>query len=696
MKKAMLTLVISAILSTAFLFTFAEEVKNESFARFCPSDTIVFLECSNVKALCDKFSQTTIAKLMVSSALRDFMAQNDSIIRWLDCQYLLFRLTGSVIDKHEGALAGRAAFAVTIENKDFCSTLAFAVPKGNDAKVASFFSDASSILSSFQTAHIEFRKNLTASDYSIGGAKGVKIYSKNNPYSLTLFSVYAAGHVLVTDNESGILNWINRFNTPLKDSLRANAKFQDCVKSSANTDMLAFVNPHKALSELANADIPSIVLDGLKALDAISVTDVFNGLVTEESITLLAKSESDAPLFRDLSKNPAKTTHIHMMPKDAWAYLALNLPSSSTCESLIRRLPFVSLLVEMVKKSASVSLYTDILPTIGGGMECYLKPTNDLEDEMIFYIGLKDEKTLTAKLDIVAAKLPNLLKKIQNGGVTMYRLVDTSDPPLGIIVANGEMILGSVDALYNATTDKGNDSLAHNDAFIGSMQRMQTGNANLVFFLDMPSVSSKLAEFLQTMFPNINCTGLKTLFNTIIRPLNIVGYATPTSLNLRSELPASSVLAAFSQIPYPFTSKAASNDRIAVETLSKFGKGAKRFAEENRTGKYWESEIEVFEPYFTHKMEKDGFAYRYFSDDTDEDGEDEATKYVYLAFPLSVSSGKYAYCITETQTIWIAPVTEAIIKRFNRFKEEEIFWLCEGDSRSRCNSDFAHFEKLVF
>jgi len=60
-----------------------------------------------------------------------------------------------------------------------------------------------------------------------------------------------------------------------------------------------------------------------------------------------------------------------------------------------------------------------------------------------------------------------------------------------------------------------------------------------------------------------------------------------------------------------------------------------------------------FTPHFTHVTPKGGYKFRYFSNSSAPDKND-ATKFVYLAVPVSTSTGQKAYYIDESQVIYVA------------------------------------------
>ncbi|MFA4987516.1 MAG: hypothetical protein WC712_13115 [Candidatus Brocadiia bacterium] len=95
------------------------------------------------------------------------------------------------------------------------------------------------------------------------------------------------------------------------------------------------------------------------------------------------------------------------------------------------------------------------------------------------------------------------------------------------------------------------------------------------------------------------------------------------------------------------------NESAALSTCKSFGSAAVAYSQTKATQDYWGSGTLDFTPHFTHVTPRGGYKFRYFSNSSAPDKND-ATKFVYLAVPVSTSTGQKAYYLDETQTIYVA------------------------------------------
>jgi type II secretory pathway pseudopilin PulG len=133
-------------------------------------------------------------------------------------------------------------------------------------------------------------------------------------------------------------------------------------------------------------------------------------------------------------------------------------------------------------------------------------------------------------------------------------------------------------------------------------------------------------------------------------------------------------------IPSLLNARRNSNQSAAVATCRNFGSAAVDFAMSQSDGKtYWENDTTDFGSYFSHVASKGGYMFAYFSDDNDHDGVHEATKFCYVAWPSSLSSGRKAFLGTESVIIFSAELTsEEEISMFEALDHSSIIW--EGDA----------------
>jgi prepilin-type N-terminal cleavage/methylation domain-containing protein len=109
-------------------------------------------------------------------------------------------------------------------------------------------------------------------------------------------------------------------------------------------------------------------------------------------------------------------------------------------------------------------------------------------------------------------------------------------------------------------------------------------------------------------------------------------------------------------IPNLMTSKTTANENAALATIRAFGSAAVDKATKSSTQYYWDTPA-TFSTDFNHVTPKAGFIFTYLSNGTAPSAtvdDDNASKFVYVAGPVSTASGKKAYFIDENQTVYEA------------------------------------------
>ena len=104
-------------------------------------------------------------------------------------------------------------------------------------------------------------------------------------------------------------------------------------------------------------------------------------------------------------------------------------------------------------------------------------------------------------------------------------------------------------------------------------------------------------------------------------------------------------------IPNLMNAKRKSNQSAVMQTLNSFYKAAFQFTISTEANAYWEADTADFGEYFLHKNVKFGFEFRYFSNDTAYDDVHNASRFLYLAVPISRTTGRRAYYSTEENSL---------------------------------------------
>ncbi len=112
-------------------------------------------------------------------------------------------------------------------------------------------------------------------------------------------------------------------------------------------------------------------------------------------------------------------------------------------------------------------------------------------------------------------------------------------------------------------------------------------------------------------------------------------------------------------IPSLLNARRNSNRAAVIQTLNSFYKAATDFSLASEGNYCWESRTAAFGEYFVHSVVKFGYQFKYLSDDTDFDGTDLGTRFIYLAYPVSSSTGRQSFYTTEDKVIYANDTVDA-------------------------------------
>jgi prepilin-type N-terminal cleavage/methylation domain-containing protein len=110
-------------------------------------------------------------------------------------------------------------------------------------------------------------------------------------------------------------------------------------------------------------------------------------------------------------------------------------------------------------------------------------------------------------------------------------------------------------------------------------------------------------------------------------------------------------------IPSLLNARRNSNQSAAMAAVKNFSSAAVDFSTQSAEQYYWANLTANFGEYFGHVATKGGYNFVYISADAAGIAAAGATavKFVYVASPVSYSTGRRAYYIDETNQLWEAP-----------------------------------------
>ncbi len=692
MKRFLLTLLVSMLLLTAFISTSAEEIGENSFSRFCPADTPVYLEFPSIRALCEKLPETAFAKTLVSKALSDLL-QGEREIERIKAICDLCRIVGQNVKKFEGAIGGRASAFMQKTGEEYIPVIAIDVPKVGEDAAKALFAAMSQIIESLIQVNDRFQIGIKVEEYSSRGGKGVHVFVEDDPVESELFAVHKDGFIVVSFTEEALTKTLDRMEMPPEQSLYANRAFVKCMKAMEGKDLLSYINP-SYLTTILKETPTAFISELINQFESIGSSATFEGLNTLEEYIVMAKSATTMPFSLDLTRRSLLLKNLKMFPKDAMLYGAFNLPSTEVLVAALKEIDDMNDFERDIKEAFEVSFYDEIVPTLGTEVGGYMNFTGAMP-EFVLTFELRNANALRNKLDLIAIRNMGIRKQGE-GDREMYQFTPISEIPVFGVIRENMFCFGTLLALKSAFSRKQENSLVENEAFRRVYEKTARGDANLFLYADSLAFARFGLTMLQTQNPDLDTVGLFDLAEDLLSPIGIAARISGERLIFRTETPAHTTLAAAIVIPSLINSRRSRNELYGMSITKMFGTAAMDFSNTTAEGFFWESDTQAegFEPYFWLPFETGGYRFKYFSNDTNHDGKHEATKFVYLAYPVSMDRGHRAFCVNESMSLWTTYITEDMIKKFDNFKESDIDWEIDGTEKSRCEGDFAEFFRL--
>ncbi|MDZ7816521.1 MAG: prepilin-type N-terminal cleavage/methylation domain-containing protein [Planctomycetota bacterium] len=132
------------------------------------------------------------------------------------------------------------------------------------------------------------------------------------------------------------------------------------------------------------------------------------------------------------------------------------------------------------------------------------------------------------------------------------------------------------------------------------------------------------------------------------------------------------------------------NESTAMNMIRAFNSASIEYSNTVSTDLYWANETTDFGEVFSHLPTKGGYRYFYYSD---VDGSDEATSFIYIAVPVSYTSGTKAFAVDESSQIKVLEFdNQAQVAAFC----DETGLLVAIDFTKRWNSSTDNYDRIDF
>ncbi|MFA4985162.1 MAG: hypothetical protein WC712_01130 [Candidatus Brocadiia bacterium] len=397
----------------------------------------------------------------------------------------------------------------------------------------------------------------------------------------------------------------------------------------------------------------------------------FNKLAVEDELYVsLGGKQWPFPVDFFPANSPCTAVSAALFPADTAGYLCANLAPARILE-LISQLGASRELEAL--KAKGVDVENGIIPLLGPEFSLGVIARGSIPTGMIA-VQLKDA---AAALDwfrnLAMVENEVLGDPMEFGGATVFpyrpRKRDFLDLPreigtMAFAVKEGWLLYGPVLTLKNQLTSKA-AALPTNEDFAATVPPMLTRQPQVLTFINLRSIARQYYPLLAEGITHMGRGGAdiaalmpaSDLVEQYAIPMVMCGSITPEGGRLFSTGPegftaVAPIMAAIA-IPNMIGARRSSSQVAALVTCKTFGSCAVAYSQTRPTQDYWGSGTKDFSPYFKQISPKGGYKYRYFSNSSAPD-KDDAVKFVYMAVPVSTSTGRRAYYIDESQTIYVA------------------------------------------
>ena len=675
MKRSMLILFFALLFTSVLSFSQADILPADSFAKYLPADTSFYIVGKDFQATETRIKELAMYKFGTSPLIEPLLkslskeAGNYSkITQSTDVLMKLFDIANPLLTKLEGSIE----FAGNVEkqfDKNPQIALSCNMKDLTEEEVITALKlllvGFPQLLQQLPDADLPFKEiNLVEEErfgvkaYRIAPNYGGEVEPEMLPGQQYIF--FNQGRMIFVSNDKFFEQIVKNMNEPLENSLATDGKFRTCYETEKGKELFTYINP--SFTDKLGENIAPMGIS--QYINAICSSLTFNGADIEESQTIFSDFIANIPPAAILAESRVKMEATKFLPNSPYAFAAINLPPFETYGAMLRMIPQVGGFDNMIQQAIGVSPIDDILPMIGTEINIY-HAASGVTQHAIAALELTDAAGLKAIIDqITAIEELGLFKKSRYiDSYDMYYYKKSPNLyPIALAFRENYLLIGDIQTLKKALKITPELSLASDQAFHTSVSHYEQQGSNILLFGD----SKKLIQFgwsfaqyaLKSQYINAdgetetlmlpNAQQVSSFFTNQTISLKVhpdrVSIKTKGPLGISSTTPVVAAIA----IPSLMNARKNSNQNVALATCKNFSTAAVDYSTSNEHQFYWEDGTVDFGDYFSHVSTRSGYSFKYFSNDVNKDGVHEATKYIYLAVPLSMENGSKVVYIDET------------------------------------------------
>ncbi|GAB4153820.1 MAG: hypothetical protein Kow00107_04100 [Planctomycetota bacterium] len=416
------------------------------------------------------------------------------------------------------------------------------------------------------------------------------------------------------------------------------------------------------------------------AVKNVAVAVSLDGEYVHEKTVVWSPMIQQLPVLASMKGLRVAQDMARIAPADAFAYIGLTLPDRKAIAALLAQTEDFADFELMVQQAAQLSVFNDVLPAFGTQMAGYFKAQGTLMDFIVAF-ELVNPDVITQFLDSISA-VPYYgnIQRSETGGKVYYHLRNLPGfLQVSLTVDSQYLYAGPIISHKAASKRLLEETLAASPEFNEAVGDFFQTGANALMYINTKLSSDYGLGFLKLMLGIVlNMPDFSTI-TPMLKPTVLAARFFEDRIEAESRgtigpVSISPVLAAVA-VPSLMSPRKNSNVAAALATCKNFASASVDFATTTAEQTYWENGTVDFGNYFSHVSVKGGYSFRYFSDDLNANGKHEATRFIYLAVPISRSVGQTAFYTDETCQIWRADVMDKnTFELLKDLKVEEINW----------------------
>ncbi|MDZ7815113.1 MAG: hypothetical protein U5N86_03630 [Planctomycetota bacterium] len=507
----------------------ADELPENSFAKFLPENTLFYMEADDISASYERMKELALYKMITNPEMKLFfdnlakMAEDEAMGDFVEEdeegepgeEKSFLEKFHAYLDLLNLAASGKMYMAVTDYVKsenEMHAFMAMDITQETKPHMVKFIQKAIDDIQKMDEEVISFNETINEVAFTVIGDDEDK---KNE----NLYIGITDKHAVFAFGKKSAERFLHYTSNPPEKSLHAKADFVDCYKNVASKEMFFYTDVGKIFQM---ADVANMAAAGpqpqfmKKFMD--SLMNLYKGMgagvsfqgraVVDELYGTLGKVEWES--IQQMGQFPCSFKSASLMPKDAMLYAGFSLPMDALYNDIIKYFgEAVQGKITEFENLTMLSMKDEIVKALGNEVGLYAA-FSGLSPNFLAVVEVRDAVVVNQIVseEGLAALFPGMqFSKSVLNEADVFTLAMPGGPPMALTVYNDWLMFGTLTAVKDGMLRQEPNSLQVNENFRDSMAyRAGMENISSMFFLDtkaafsalydnaMPFAQSKLAQ----------------------------------------------------------------------------------------------------------------------------------------------------------------------------------------------------------